>query len=254
MDITSRVSTARTPAWSSRRRAAVGHTGTGTESVHPTEARPPARSGRTFSRRRPTWTTACLPGATAGRGPSHDQPWLSGSKAASAAWCSTRACLTVPEGSARQASVMTERSGRPRPTPASTRRAGRWGCLSRRLTPGRAGSGRVRPGQAGDNPQLIGVLDDIAVPTGGRARSQPQVLIAGKADLYACTRTVLRRRHLRTVIPERCDQKARRAARGSRGGRPPASSTSQGPDQTATAMATTNAAMNPAIIQPSTAE
>jgi transposase len=35
------------------------------------------------------------------------------------------------------------------------------------------------------------------------------------------TRTGLRRRRIRTVIPERSDQAAHRAARGNRGGRPP---------------------------------
>jgi transposase len=66
------------------------------------------------------------------------------------------------------------------------------------------------------------VLDDIAVPTGGRPRSRPQVLIADKAYSHPSTRKALRRRRIRTVIPERCDQQAHRATRGSRGGPPPA--------------------------------
>ena len=80
---------------------------------------------------------------------------------------------------------------------------------------------RLTPGQAGDNPQLLPVLDDIAVPTGARPRSRPATLIADKAYSHPSTRKSLRKRHIRTVIPERSDQKARRAARGSRGGRPP---------------------------------
>jgi transposase len=99
--------------------------------------------------------------------------------------------------------------GRPRPTPPSMQRAGRWRCGSRRDRPGTTRS-------------WIGVLDDIAVPTGGRARSRPQVLIADKAYSHPSTRKALRRRQIRTVIPERSDQKAHCAARGSRGGRPPA--------------------------------
>ena len=81
---------------------------------------------------------------------------------------------------------------------------------------------RLTPGQAGDNPQLLQVLDEIAVPTRGRSRSRPQVLIADKAYSQPSTRTALRSRRIRTVIPERSDQAAHRAARGSRGGRPPA--------------------------------
>ena len=87
---------------------------------------------------------------------------------------------------------------------------------------GRLQAVRFTPGQAGDNPQLIGVLDEIAVPTGARPRSRPATLIADKAYSHPSTRTALRRRHIRTVIAERSDQNAHRSARGSRGGRPPA--------------------------------
>lgn len=65
------------------------------------------------------------------------------------------------------------------------------------------------------------MLDDIAVPTGARPRSRPATLIADKAYSHPSTREALRSRGIRTVIPERSDQKAHRAARGSRGGRPP---------------------------------
>jgi transposase len=81
---------------------------------------------------------------------------------------------------------------------------------------------RLTGGQAGDNPQLLGVLDEIAVPTGARPRSRPAVLIADKAYSHPSTRTALRRRRIRTVIPQRSDQVAHRAARSSRGGRAPA--------------------------------
>ena len=81
---------------------------------------------------------------------------------------------------------------------------------------------RLTPGQAGDNPELLAVLDEIAVPTAGRPRSRPDVLIADKAYSHPSTRAALRGKGIRVVIPQRSDQIALRAARGSRGGRPPA--------------------------------
>jgi transposase len=48
------------------------------------------------------------------------------------------------------------------------------------------------------------------------------MLIADKAYAHDNTRTALRRRRIRHTIPERSDQIARRAAKGSAGGRPPA--------------------------------
>jgi transposase len=78
-------------------------------------------------------------------------------------------------------------------------------------------------GQAGDNPQLLPVLDAIAVrgPAGGRPRKRPDLLLADKGYAHDSTRTALRRRRIRHVIPERSDQVARRTAKGPRGGRPP---------------------------------
>ena len=90
--------------------------------------------------------------------------------------------------------------------------------------------GRGRPlavvltgGQAGDNPHLLSVLDAIAIrgPGGGRPRKRPALLLADKGYAHDSTRAALRRRGIRHVIPERRDQAARRAARGSHGGRPP---------------------------------
>jgi transposase len=91
--------------------------------------------------------------------------------------------------------------------------------------------GRGRPlavllsgGQAGDNPYLLPVLDAIAIggPAGGRARKRPDLLLADKGYAHDRTRAALRRRKIPHNIPERRDQIARRTARGSRGGRPPA--------------------------------
>jgi transposase len=82
----------------------------------------------------------------------------------------------------------------------------------------------LTPGQAGDNPQLLPLLDAIRVkgPGLGRPRKRPDMLIADKAYAHDPTRRELRRRRIRHTIPERSDQVARRTAKGSTGGRPPA--------------------------------
>jgi len=81
----------------------------------------------------------------------------------------------------------------------------------------------LTPGQAGDNPQLFALLDQIRVHDGrpGRPRKKPDMLIADKAYAHDPTRRELRRRGIACTIPERSDQVARRAAKGSHGGRPP---------------------------------
>ena len=66
------------------------------------------------------------------------------------------------------------------------------------------------------------VLAQIAVPTGARPRSRPDTVIADKAYSHPSTRQALRRKGIRAVIPQRSDQVAYRASRGSHGGRPPA--------------------------------
>jgi transposase len=48
------------------------------------------------------------------------------------------------------------------------------------------------------------------------------MLIADKGYAHDSTRVALRRRRIRHTIPERADQIARRRAKGSAGGRPPA--------------------------------
>ena len=89
---------------------------------------------------------------------------------------------------------------------------------------GRPLSVRLTPGQAGDNPQLLPLLDDIRVPRvgPGRPRKRPDHLIADKAYSHPSTRAALRARGLAFTCPERIDQIARRKAKGSAGGRPPA--------------------------------
>jgi len=78
-------------------------------------------------------------------------------------------------------------------------------------------------GQAGDNPQLLPLLDGIRVARvgPGRPRTRPEVVIADKAYSHPSTRRAMRQRGIRFVSPERADQIAHRAAKGSRGGRPP---------------------------------
>jgi transposase len=80
---------------------------------------------------------------------------------------------------------------------------------------------RLTAGQDGDNPQLEPLLDQIAVPTGGRPRKRPDALLADKAYSHPSTRAALRRRRIRTVIPQRSDQVKARQKRGAAGGRPP---------------------------------
>ena len=79
--------------------------------------------------------------------------------------------------------------------------------------------------QAGDNPYLLPGLDAIAIrgPACGRPRKRPDLLLADKGYAHDRTRAALRRRAIPHNIPERRDQIARRAARGSCGGRPPPS-------------------------------
>jgi len=79
-------------------------------------------------------------------------------------------------------------------------------------------------GQAGDNPQLLPLLDDISVARRGpgRPRQRPHRVIADKAYSHPSTRSALRHRGIAFTCPERSDQIARRQAKGSAGGRPPA--------------------------------
>ena len=82
---------------------------------------------------------------------------------------------------------------------------------------------RLTAGQAGDNPQLVPLLDDY----GGASRDwgvsgRDFRLLADKAYSHPSTRTALRSRRVKHTIAERKDQIARRKANGSAGGRPPA--------------------------------
>ncbi|MGP3985155.1 IS5 family transposase [Streptomyces sp. KR80] len=80
----------------------------------------------------------------------------------------------------------------------------------------------VTPGQWGDAPQMIPVLDRIRVPrlAGGHPRTRPDHVCGDKAYSSRRNRRYLRRRQIRHTIPERRDQRANRQRRGSHGGRP----------------------------------
>lgn len=79
-------------------------------------------------------------------------------------------------------------------------------------------------GQRGDAPQFQPVLERISVPRPGpgRPRTRPDRVLADKAYPSRANRAYLRRRGIQAVIPDRKDQRRNRAAKGRRGGRPPA--------------------------------
>ena len=113
-------------------------------------------------------------------------------------------------------------------SPTATRSAAREAGSRRRfhaLTDQREAPVAVRltAGQAGDNPQLVPLLDDYGGASRDRGVSGRDFrLLADKAYSHPSTRTELRARRIKHTIPERKDQIARRKAKGSAGGRPPA--------------------------------
>ncbi|WP_369134233.1 transposase [Modestobacter sp. I12A-02662] len=78
--------------------------------------------------------------------------------------------------------------------------------------------------QAGDNPQLLPLLDEVSVARvgPGRPRQRPDRMVADRAYSHPSTRAALRARGIPFTSPERTDQIDRRKAKGSAGGRPPA--------------------------------
>lgn len=79
-------------------------------------------------------------------------------------------------------------------------------------------------GQAGDNPQLLALLDQVAVKRDGpgRPRKRPDRVIADRAYSSPATRRALRHRGIAFTSPEKQDHARHRLRRGSAGGRPPA--------------------------------
>lgn len=82
----------------------------------------------------------------------------------------------------------------------------------------------ITPGQAGDNPQLLPLLDQVHVRRDGpgRPRSRPDRVIADRAYSCPSTRRALRARGVSFTSPEKRDHAAQRRAKGRSGGRPPA--------------------------------
>ncbi len=82
----------------------------------------------------------------------------------------------------------------------------------------------LTPGQAGDNPQLLPLLDQVSVKRDGpgRPRKRPDRVLADKACSSPSTRRALRARGIRLVSRRRRTTPPTGSARGSAGGRPPA--------------------------------
>lgn len=78
----------------------------------------------------------------------------------------------------------------------------------------------LTPGQRHESTQLKAVLGAIRVPhvRAGRPRKRPSRLVADKGYSYQSCRRLLQRRGILHVIPERRDQRERRAGHP---GRPP---------------------------------
>lgn len=82
----------------------------------------------------------------------------------------------------------------------------------------------LTPGNVNDSTVFDTVMSELRVPRpgAGRPRRRPDAVLADKAYSSRAIRRGLRGRGIRTVIPERADQKANRLRRGQAGGRPPA--------------------------------
>ncbi len=79
-------------------------------------------------------------------------------------------------------------------------------------------------GNVNDCTRFTHVLDKVEFrrPGPGRPATRPSRVLADKGYSSRANRAYLRRRGIRATIPERADQQANRARRGSAGGRPPA--------------------------------
>lgn len=79
----------------------------------------------------------------------------------------------------------------------------------------------ITPGQSGDSPMLIPLLEQLRVgrPV-GRPRTRPDAVRGDKAYSSRAIRSHLRGRGIKAVIPEPRDQQGHRTRRGSSGGRP----------------------------------
>lgn len=82
----------------------------------------------------------------------------------------------------------------------------------------------ITPGQVGDGPQMVPVIEKIRVPSTGRGRPRrrPKRVLADKAYSSRANRKYLNSRGIKATISQPRDQVAHRKRRGSAGGRPPA--------------------------------
>ncbi|GAC1645182.1 MAG: hypothetical protein NVS4B2_34740 [Chloroflexota bacterium] len=76
----------------------------------------------------------------------------------------------------------------------------------------------LTPGQRHDSTQLVPLVDAIRVPRVGRGRprKRPDRVIGDKGYSYPSCRRALRQRGIAATIPERSDQRARRAGKRGR--------------------------------------
>lgn len=83
---------------------------------------------------------------------------------------------------------------------------------------------QTSPGQGGDSPMLIPVLDGLRIRRRGpgRPRSRPDRVRGDKAYSSRDNRTYLRRRGIKATIAQPDDQRAGRRRKGRAGGHPPA--------------------------------
>ena len=79
----------------------------------------------------------------------------------------------------------------------------------------------ITPGQAGDSPMLLPLLEALRVARPvGRPKARPDRVRGDKAYSSRAIRQHLRDRSIEAVIPEPRDQQGHGKRRGSRGGRP----------------------------------
>lgn len=78
-------------------------------------------------------------------------------------------------------------------------------------------------GQAGDDPQLLPVLEGIRVARNGpgRPRTRPDAVVVDRASAHPSTRAAVRRRKVRFISPGKTTQVGHPRAKGNRGGRAP---------------------------------